>query len=409
MRRLKNRKGIFVVLFGLMFMVLMSAGAMAIDMSRIWTMRNELQTSADAGALAGAVQLTAPHNRTYFDDSAKVMARLNQALYDTIHVDSVIPGDWDDAAKTFTEVGTGPGQLSQANAVHIVVSHGTNKLIMGALGIAAPRVKARATAWANAPVNSSTCMRPWSIPYVLLMDKVNRKRIATNNWPFADMDPDSPGNLTRPFTDEDREVLGAMTILERTFTLKLGAGNGNQTGVDDPPPGSTMPGNYQAVKLPRKYSADGTLNPDGIPPQNGANEYEKNISGETCWTLNVGDILEVQTGNIVGKTISGAERTGNEQYYVCYTLTSAGDCLSQDGTNPEVKTAFHYCMSGCNGAGEVEVRMLGSFTLTKLMPVGGQPDPNFPAASIQGIFNPIAGAGPVGPGPTTIRRIILVR
>src|SRR5690242_13664878 len=98
MGRLKNRKGIFVVLFGIMFMVLMAASAMAIDMSRIWTMRNELQTAADAGALAGAVQLTPPHQRTgnRMTDSATWMARLNRALYDTVMVDSVIPGIWDD-------------------------------------------------------------------------------------------------------------------------------------------------------------------------------------------------------------------------------------------------------------------------------------------------------------------------
>src|SRR4030095_10155935 len=156
---------------------------------------------------------------------------------------------------------------------------------------------------------------------------------------------------------------------------------------DDPPVGSTMPGNYQAVKLPRKRSADGTLNPDGIPPQSGDNEYEKNISGETCWTLGVGDVLEVQTGNMVGKTISGAERQGSEQYYVCYTLSSTGDCQNQDGTHPQLKSAFHLCLSSCSGASEVTVQMLGSFTLTRVMPIGGgPPDPDFPPASIQGFF-----------------------
>ena len=61
MRRLKNRKGVFVVLFGLLFMVLMGAAAMSIDLSRIWTMRNELQTAADAGALAGRDSARATH------------------------------------------------------------------------------------------------------------------------------------------------------------------------------------------------------------------------------------------------------------------------------------------------------------------------------------------------------------
>ena len=160
MRRMKNRKGVFVVLFGLLFMVLMGAAAMSIDMSRIWTMRNELQTAADAGAIAGAVQLNPPHPRAAAEDTARAMAQLNRAMYDLVTVDSVQLGTWDDATSTFTLV----SGATVPNAVHVVVSHGTNKMIMGAFGIAAPRVKARATAWANAPVNNSNCIRPWSSP-----------------------------------------------------------------------------------------------------------------------------------------------------------------------------------------------------------------------------------------------------
>ena len=397
MRRMKNRKGVFVVLFGLLFMVLMGAAAMSIDMSRIWTMRNELQTAADAGAIAGAVQLNPPHPRAAAVDTATAIAQLNRAMYDLVTVDSVQLGTWDDATSTFTLV----SGATVPNAVHVVVSHGTNKMIMGAFGIAAPRVKARATAWANAPVNNSNCIRPWSIPYVILMQKVNTARGIANT---AD-------NLARDFNDADREVLNNMSVADRTFNLKMGAGNGNQTTVDDPPAGSTAPGNYQAVKLPRKRSADGTLNPDGIPPQGGGNEYRDNISGQTCYTLGIGDVLEVQTGNMVGPTLQGVERTGNEQYYVCYTLASNGDCLNQDGTaGVDIKAAFHLCSSGCNGQAEVTVQMLGSFTLTKVMPNGGgSPDPNNPPASITGIFKPMTTTGPVGPGPTTLKRLILVR
>ncbi len=65
---------------------------------------------------------------------------------------------------------------------------------------------------------------------------------------------------------------------------------------------------------------------------------------QTCYTLGIGDVLEVQTGNMVGPTLQGVERNGNEQYYVCYTLTSNGDCLNQDGTTGvDIKAAFHLC------------------------------------------------------------------
>jgi Flp pilus assembly protein TadG len=403
MRRLNNRKGVFIVLFGLLFMVLMAASAMAIDMSRIWTMRNELQTAADAGALAGAVQLTPPHQRNggRLADSATWMAKLNKALYDTITVESVTPGIWDDAAQTFTSV----GNINNATAVEVVVKHGTNKLIMGALGIAAPTVKARAVAWANAPVDNSNCMKPWTMPYTVLMDLVNRRRIADGTLTG---DPDSFDNLTRDFTDDDRQLLATMSDAERTFTLKMGSGQ----GVDDPVPGSSMPGNFQAVQLPRYKSAGGTLYPEGRPA-NGADAYRDAIEGVQCYPLGVGDSLETEPGDMVGPTLQAVEKAnGQDGNYICASIVTSndatnGNCMSDAGTvGVDIKTAFHQCVTGCNGSSKVGVRMIGSFTLTKMYKDKGA---TWDKAQIVGIFKPLASTGPVGAGPTTIQKIILVR
>ena len=402
-KRLRSRRGIFVVLFGLLFMTLMGAAAMAIDMTRIWTMRNELQTAAEAGALAGAVQLVDPHDKTYVADTAAVFIGLNTAMQDAITVDSIQIGHWDDVTQTFTKNG------APNNAVHTVVSHNTTKLIMGALGIAAPKVKARATAWADAPVDEDTCIRPWSIPYVILMSKVNAKRIAIGETLPGGTDPNHEDNLTRDFTNRDREVLNTMTEAERTFSLKMGAGNGNQTQIEDPPPGTDMPGNFQAVRLPRYRDKDGNLEPDG-PVQSGADPYRDNIAGVNCNRLSPGDVLLTQGGNLIGPTIQGIERTGNEDHYVCYRLQSDGDCENEDGTvGKDIKAAFHLCYTGCNGMSQVTVMMLGSFTFMRIVPQGGAPDPDAPPGMITGIFKPITGSGPIGTGMTTLNRIILVR
>jgi Flp pilus assembly protein TadG len=409
MRRLKNRKGIFIVLFGLLFMVLMAAAAMAIDMSRIWTMRNELQTAADAGALAGAVQLNPPHQRGGASgqkviDSVTWMAKRNMALYDTVHVDAVHGGVWDDAAQTFTDV----ANWNNATAVQVTVSHGTNKLIMGALGIAAPRVSARATAWANAPVDNSNCMKPWTMPYTVLMDLVNRRRVADGTLTG---DPDSFANLTRDFTDYDRTLLGNMSDAERSFTLKMGS---NANGLVDPVPGSTMPGNFQAVQLPRHWSADGTPWPDGTPsPGGGAQEYREAIEGTECFPLGVGDILDVKPGDMVGPTLQAVEKENpGDLNYICASIVTSndatnGNCINDNGgVGVDIKTAFHQCLSGCNGASTVTVRMIGSFTLSKMYKDKGA---TWDKAQIVGIFKPLASTGPVGAGPTTIQKIILVR
>jgi len=350
------------------------------------------------------VQLTPPHVRTgtKLADSATWMARQNQALYDTIRVDAVTPGIWDDDAQTFTT-----SNLNNATAVEVVVSHGTNKLIMGALGIAAPRVHARAVAWANAPVNNANCMKPWSMPYTVLMDLVNRKRVQLGTLTG---DPDSFDNLTRDFSDEDRDLLATMTDAERSFTLKMGSG---AQGLDEGIPGSTMPGNFQAVQLPRAQSAAGTPYPEGNPGT-GANEYRNAIEGSQCYPLGVGDILDTKPGNMVGPTLQAVEKeNGQDQNYICASIvtsndpTTNGNCMNDEGgVGVDIKTAFHQCISGCNGASQVTVRMIGSFTLSKMYKDKGA---TWDKAEIQGIFKPLASSGPVGPGPTTIQKIILVR
>src|SRR4029077_570456 len=81
---------------------------------------------------------------------------------------------------------------------------------------------------------------------------------------------------------------------------KLGSGS-----FDDPVPGSTMPGNFQAVMLPRSWSAaTQQRNPDG-PPQSGGNSYRDAIRGPECFSLGIGDSLTTEPGNKVGPTIQG--------------------------------------------------------------------------------------------------------
>ena len=397
----RDRKGVIVVIFALMMVVLMGAAAMSIDMSRIWAMRNELQTSADAGALAGAIQLTPPFNPDYAGDSATSLARRNRVLGDLPMVDEVQIGVWDDDAGTFTNLAT------PANAVRIVVSHPTNGLIIGMLGIAAPRVHANAIAWANAPVPEANCVKPWSIPYATLMYRINLKR--------GKLPANSAQNLTRTFDQNlDMAALNSMTEAERTFTLKQGSGK-----VNDDAAGGEMPGNFNPVQLPRVWdAATGTENPEGTPP-NGAKAYEDNVGGVTCHTISVGDSLETETGNMPNATIDGVTADPGicdvlvgEDTNVPSTDPTFGDCRGADGNvGVTIKAAFHLCRTKCNGRTKVGVEMVGSFKLKKIYPTkskNGQ-TPAFDKNEIQGVFVPTAAAGPVGPGPTTLTRLILVQ
>ncbi|MFA7534960.1 MAG: pilus assembly protein TadG-related protein [Desulfuromonadales bacterium] len=70
-----DERGAVMVLFGLLIVVLVSFGALAVDIGHLAVVRNELQNAADAGALAGAAVL-------YLADGT-VNPNANQVAYDT--------------------------------------------------------------------------------------------------------------------------------------------------------------------------------------------------------------------------------------------------------------------------------------------------------------------------------------
>jgi hypothetical protein len=414
--KLKARRGAVVVMLGIMMVALVSITAISIDFSRMWTLRNELQTAADAAAHAGAIQLLPPNNAGNTIAAATSYATVNKAMTQTVSVDAVILGDWDNGPRTFT-----PG-APHTDAVSVTVSRQSTGLIMGLVGVAAPRLKAHAIAWADAPVTTSAgCIKPIAVPFTQLMWRLNVKRGIANT-------PDTLG-LYRPFDQvEDMKALSNMTEAERSFSLKLGTSQLNDTL-------GAISGQYQAVKLGPLRDANGVAyNPQ---PENGAGYFKENMAGGTCHTLKVGDILETQSGLGDGQTAicgawPGAQGCGGVNSTtgpgICSVIrgdqqdpqntpqssTNFGNCEAADGTpGIDIKAAFYRCMTGCSGQSEVEVSMLGSFTLTKVFPDNAKSQQNpyteFSKAEIVGIFKPVSDPGTVGPGQTTLVKPILVR
>ena len=407
---MKARRGAVIVMVGIMMVTLVSISAISIDFSRLWALRNELQTSADAAAHAGAIQLQPPNNAGTTIAVATSYANINKAMQGTVTVDSVELGDWDDIARTFTPA----PPASYTDAVRVVVSRQSTGLIMGLLGVSAPRLKARAVGWADAPVNNSSgCIKPMAIPFAQMMYRINLKRGIPNT-------PDMNG-LYRPFqSDSDMIALSNMTDAERTFSLKIGSGQLTDTL-------GQLSGNYQAVKLGKYWDVGtGALAVPG-PDNGGADVYKSHMSGGTCYTLAVGDSLETEQGNMVGPTICGAvgsvacNSAGGPG--ICSSIPGAsdntaktdptfGDCVNTTGgVGVDIKAAFYRCMTGCNGKSTVEVSLLGSFTMKKIYPAKSQPNttPEFDASEIVGIFKPVTDPGTVGPGSTTLVTVIIVK
>ena len=410
---LKARRGAVVVMLGIMIVALVAVAAVAIDFSRLWTLRNELQTSADAAAHAGAIQLAPPNNAGLTITAATNYANANLAMQNTVSVDSVVLGDWDDVGRTFT-----PG-APYTDAVSVVVSRQSTGLMMSLVGVSPPRLKARAIGWADAPVsNAAGCIKPIAVPFTQLIAKINMHRGIANT-------ADSSG-LYRAFDQvEDLKALSEMTALERTFNLKVGSGKLADTL-------GAISGEYQGVQLGKYWDvATGML--ASPPPDSGAGAYRDNMSGATCHTLAVGDSLLTENGNMTQPTICGAwpgaqgcgGTTGsgicsvirgdqNDPLRTPQSSTSFGNCEDPSGAaGVDMKAAFYRCSVGCNGKSTVEVSLLGSFTLTKIFPDDPKQNQNpytqFSKSEIVGIFKPIGDQGTVGPGNTTLIRPIIVR
>jgi hypothetical protein len=300
-----------------------------------------------------------------------------------------------------------------------VVSRQSSGLIMGLLGVAPPRLKARAIGWADAPVATAAgCIKPIAVPFTQLMYKLNVYRGIANT-------PDTNG-LYRPFDQvNDMAALSNMTAAERTFNLKVGSGKLSDTL-------GAISGEYQGVQL-GKYWDVATGAVATPPPDSGAGAYRDNMSGTTCHTLAVGDSLITENGNMTQPTICGAwpgaqgcgGTTGpgicsvirgdqNDPFGTPQSDSTFGNCEDSGGSaGVDMKAAFYRCSTGCNGKSTVEVSLLGSFTLTKVFPDDPKQNQNpytqFSKSEIMGIFKPVSDPGTVGPGSTTLVRPIIVK
>jgi hypothetical protein len=192
-------------------------------------------------------------------------------------------------------------------------------------------------------VTSSSCVRPWAIPYQQLLDQL---------YPPAGTKPTSydmlPADVTR---------LSAMTYASNPVSLKVDNNNGY-----------TANGQFYAIDIPPGEYADGTAPTGNLT---GASNYRAEEAASTCAALanfyngqnvsgsvGVGDWLNPETGNMQGPTEQGISGQGQ----------NTGLCGTTNTCNPQVKiVAAFWDTYGdapgghCNSC--YHVKYLGEFTL----------------------------------------------
>ena len=374
MLALRARRGAIAILTVLLFLALMVVGAVVLDFARVELMRNQLQTAADAAALAGAVQLTRT-TKTEYLAQAKLIGQSNPLFNTSVVVpDSAVEvGHWDPDARTFSSTNS----PTTADAVRVTLRHKSSYLIANVLGWAAKPVAAQAVAWGGPSVGKTECMKPWALWYGLLKAKID----TIVNRPTAPNDSLLPSDL---------DALRQAPESKRTFNVFLGNLNEKSEVLNS--------GDFYAVDLPPVQYADGTTgvrNPGG-------NAYGDALAGvdkdgnPVCYSVGSGDILQTEPGKMIQQTNKGVIPN------VCATVAGA-ECLGPDGNNPVIKSAFWtQATNKGNGRFDVVVNIIGSFVLKTY-----DATPN--SLHVTGVFQTIADNGPIGTQTTTLVRVVLVK
>jgi putative Flp pilus-assembly TadE/G-like protein len=353
--RLKNRRGVALVIVSLVAITLLTVLAIVVDMSRMYQQKNELQTAADAAALAGIVQHF--EDTLYTVDSAVSMGQKNRVLQASISVASadVKCGVWNAITKTYG--GDSDHCGAHDNAVSVTTRDSARYVFAGLLGTS-KQVTAFARAYA-AYVGNQKCIKPWAVPYTKLTKTLQ---------------PTNPDSL-RDLDSLDASLLKSLSKAERTFMLKIGT-----------PPNS---GNFGSLHIP-------DLDPDA--PNGGANLYSYNITQCNSTLIGPGDTIETETGNMKGPTDKGVEDfcENNGTYQ-----KSTGNCYAEDGTlGIPVKAAlWSFGTTKSNGKFAVIVRQIVSFVLENLSN----------DTEITGYFLPLKTSGAITTTVTTTQRPILIK
>ena len=234
-RSTRRRRGSTLVMVAFLLVAIMGVTAIALDIGRFYVVSNELQTALDAGALAGAYKMQKTkiadtvvltdtiqeHVREFLRQNRVDNAALTSAELDALR-DSVRLAFWD---KGYSEPRFDYAAMSPPRKPNAVVIRGRkvpNALFAHFLGQGSGLVTRRAVAWV-ANINSSNCVRPWSMDYRSLYNRVARANVPA-------------GTRADDFTTQQLNDFNSRPVEERRFIY---------LGPNASPPPSTHP--YDAV------------------------------------------------------------------------------------------------------------------------------------------------------------------
>jgi hypothetical protein len=245
----RRRRGAVLVITAAAMAGLMVITAFAVDLSRLYVLRTELQTAADAAALAGAIRLNGDWAQA--EASARGVALANGSPADSFKIDEVRFGIWKPEDRTFHA----GAELDTADAAQVVVSRTTTYLFGRLISDGPVRVTARATAWAGAPAFRADCVKPWFILHHDFMKAISEPH--------------------RNLTNDDLRKLRDTARTKRKLTLRL------KHAASNPKPDTTK-AYFYGMELPAGAS------PKNVP------RFRENVTG--CNTMEQGWVARTEKG-----------------------------------------------------------------------------------------------------------------
>jgi putative Flp pilus-assembly TadE/G-like protein len=274
LKRLRNlcfdERGMSFVFVGIGLMTFMAATTLAVDVGMFMTARTQAQTSADAGALAGATALVYNNWDDRSSSGPAVQSSMSAAQQNTVMngVVSVLPSD-----VTFPVGPTGSNRVKVDVYRTAGRTNPVTTLLGSLLGMSTIDIAATATAEA-APAGGMTCVKPFIIPdrWQEHTDPPWDMNSSTyNHW-------DKWGNVV-PNADTYDPTLGYSADDKGTL-LVLRAGSGN----------NIQPTFYFSWAM---------------PPNTGAEWYQSNIVNCNTTVISTSYVATQEPGNMMGPTIAG--------------------------------------------------------------------------------------------------------
>jgi Flp pilus assembly protein TadG len=350
MKEQRSRKGATLVMVAIMVTALVGFLGVTIDASRLYVMRAQLQTTADASAIAAVVEVKnkRPTNATALAQQY-VPQNLVERTAATVNAADVEPGTWNFATNSFTPLAswTDPAVA----AVRVTARYPGAYTFARVFGGTGQTVTARAVG-AIGYVSTQDCLRPFAVSYQTLLDDI---------YPPAGTKASS-----YDLTAQDIQRLTSMSYPNDSIMLLQGTSN------------PLTPGNIAQVVV--------------NDPWSGNNSYKNAINGCSNLDIGPGTWLDADAGVGAGQTAGALKQfcdanggtTGSGQNFRCVTP-------------PKIKLAMWDASNGSPGNNlQLRVKYVGVFAIAGFKG-GSGPDQVF------GYFTSMAttGAFSATPGPTT--------